>query len=129
MMTVMLLAALAGAEGIAIQSAPAVGTETAIVVTDGNDAPRVGVTVRVLHRPELAGERELAIGITDARGRVRWVPEQAGVAEVRADNQRERVSIPWAKPPTGALSLVVLLLLAALGAFVFGLLPSARRAT
>src|SRR5690606_23043937 len=77
------LASLAWAS-ITIEDPPRPGEETVVVVTDDAGRPRAGETVRVIHRPGLGGEREVAVGITDARGRVRWTPQMDGVTIVRA---------------------------------------------
>ncbi len=120
----LLLATLALADGIALQADPELGVVIAITVTDAADRPAVGRTVRVIHRPELDGEKELAIGITDARGKVRWTPEQAGVAVIRADKMERRISVRHPSPPASTVTLLILLGLAALASSVYGVLPS-----
>ncbi len=111
---------------ITVEQPPIEGVETVIVVTDGADRPDPGVTVRVVHRPGLDGAQELAIGTTDGLGRVRWTPEEAGVAELRANQVVMPVSVGWSEVPAGPASLLVLLVLAGLGASVYGV-ASGRR--
>jgi hypothetical protein len=83
--------------------------------------PCEGKTVSVVLRPDLSDSQELAIGVTDSRGRVRWTPDRSGVAELRADNARLRVAIPWPRPPSESLLLMVLLLATCLGSAWYGL--------
>jgi hypothetical protein len=107
---------------VEVETPPVEGTETVIHVTDALGDAASGETVRVVHRPGLAGERELAIGITDGRGRVRWRPEQGGIALIRAGEQTSTLQIQRSHLPT--TTLVVLALLAAGGLFpaIYGLL-------
>jgi hypothetical protein len=114
--TFLWLAGLARA-AVEVETPPVEGTETVIHVTDSMGDADAGETVRVVHRPGLAGERELAIGITDGRGRVRWRPEQGGIALIRAGDQTSMLQIQRSRVPT--TTLVVLALLAA-----GGLLPT-----
>jgi hypothetical protein len=58
---------------ITLEEAPRLGHETWLTITR-DEAPTGGETVTVVHRPGIVGEEEIAIGITDARGRVRWTP-------------------------------------------------------
>lgn len=97
------------------------GEETLVTVTDDLGRPVPGVTVRVLHRPELDGAQELAIGITDTLGRVRWTPELAGTAQVRADQEIVPVAIAWSGAPPDTAVVLALLAVAALGALGYGL--------
>mgnify|MGYP000043866742 CR=1 FL=1 len=85
---------------------------TVVEVLDADQHPRSGETVRVLHRPGLAGEEEQAIGITDGRGRVSWTPSSPGVAVVRAGEEREAVHIATTTPRLDTWLLLVLLGLA-----------------
>ena len=114
--------------GVEITPPPAVGTESVIVVTGPDDQVQVGKTVTVVHRPELSGEHELAIGITDGRGRVRWTPESGGVAELRAGKETLPVTVAWSETPLSTGILLVLLGIAGLGALGYGLASSGRRA-
>lgn len=111
---------------ITVEQRPVAGEETVVLVTDGADRPQPGVTVRVLHRPGLDGSQELAIGITDGLGRVRWKPEVAGVAELRANQEALPVAIGWASVPAEPASLLGLLVLAAVASVVYGM-TSGRR--
>ncbi len=102
---------------------PVLGVETVVSVTSEAGLPERGQTVRVVHRPDMHAEREVAIGITDARGRVRWTPEWPGVAEIRADESTRRLHVRTVSagvPPSihATLALVVVGSFLALG---FGL--------
>lgn len=119
-MILALLASMAWAT-ITIEAPPRPGEETVILVTDDAGRPRAGETVRVIHRPGLGGERELAVGITDARGRVRWTPQMDGVTVVRAGEERLSVRVTPAETPLGTVTLLVVLSLAALGSLGYGL--------
>jgi hypothetical protein len=104
--------------------APAMfGVEVVIAVTDERGDPAGGETVRVVHRPGLAGEREVAVGITDGRGRVRWTPDAAGVARVRAGDEILPVRVQGPVPPAVP---VLIGLLAAGGLLALGLGLSRR---
>ena len=63
---------------VTLEAPALIGAEVVIAVTDEQGDPAGGETVRVVHRPGLAGEREVAVGITDGRGRVRWTPDASG---------------------------------------------------
>jgi hypothetical protein len=101
---------------VELESSAAEGVETVIVVTDELGDPGSGETVRVVHRPGLPGSRELAIGITDARGRVRWTPAEGGVARGPA-----RGGVMDVRITRGALPEVTLTLAGLLGALGAGL--------
>jgi len=115
-----LLCGLAMAE-VTVEIPPALGAETVLVVLDDEGRPRTGETVRVVHRPGMAGELEVAIGITDGRGRVRWTPEVPGVAIVRADEETQEFNVERAELPTGTLTLLLLLLLASATSMLYGI--------
>lgn len=114
---------------IAFDSVPTVGVETTITVADAFGGPRVGATVQVVHRPGLAGERHRAIGITDSRGRVRWVPEVGGVAHVRGADDSLRVSVARAEAPASTVALLGLLVVAGLALAGYGGLSRRVRRT
>jgi hypothetical protein len=118
----LLLLGRAALGAVEVETPPLEGTETVIHVTDAMGDAASGETVRVVHRPGLAGERELAIGITDGRGRVRWRPEQGGIALLRAGEQTSTLQIQRNRPPTTTLVLLALLALGGLLPVVFGLL-------
>lgn len=115
--------------GIAFETPPTEGQETVVIVvagTPGGDLaedrqPVGGATLRVVHRPGLPGEHEQAIGITDGRGRARWVPSEGGVAEVRANDEAVPVRITPARPPTTTLALLAAIGLGGVGALGYGL--------
>jgi len=94
---------------------------TVLTVLDDDGRPRSGETVRVLHRPGLVGEAEQAIGITDARGQVRWTPSRGGVAHLRAGDAVHAVHVQPATPRLDVPLLLGLLLLGGLGATGYGL--------
>lgn len=106
------------------------GVETIVLVTDEIGDSQSGETVRVVHRPGLAGEKELAIGITDGRGRVRWTPETSGIAKIRAGDQVQLIRVVADRPPTTtgvALGLVACSGFLALGYGVRGPRRPGRR--
>ncbi len=113
--------------GIELELPPMLGEETIVVVTDERGETRPGETVRVVHRPGLAGEREFAVGITDGRGRVRWTPEMPGVARLRAGDEPLEVRVARADPPVGTPLLLGLVGALGLGALAWGLGTGARR--
>lgn len=126
-MIVVFFGLLQARAGIALDAAPVAGADVTITVTDDFGDPRSGETVRVMHSPDLAAVREVAVGITDGRGQVKWTPVAAGVAELRVGNDPKRVRIaPDRLDPTTAL-LLGLLGIVGLGATVVGLSPLARR--
>ncbi|MEQ1504121.1 MAG: hypothetical protein ABMB14_17895 [Myxococcota bacterium] len=114
------LAATAWA-GIALETPPIRGGETVVVVQDDAGDARSGETVRVIHRPGLAGEKELAIGITDGRGRVRWTPEVDGVARIRAGEATTVVRVEPDEAPIASVVVLALVSAAAVGALGYGL--------
>ncbi|MEO0599986.1 MAG: hypothetical protein AAF211_01030 [Myxococcota bacterium] len=115
--------------GITLETSPVVGQEVVIAVTDAFGDPRSGETVRVHHGPGLAAERELAVGITDGRGRIRWTPSVAGVAELQVGAEPLRVRVAPQQVPVLTLLLIVLIGLAGTGATLAGLVaPSWRSA-
>lgn len=98
------------------------GVEVVIAVSDEAGDPRSGETVRVIHRPGLAGEAELAIGISDGRGRVRWTPGVSGVARIRAGDEATMVRVVPASPPAVVPVTLGLLLLTSVSALGYGTL-------
>jgi len=110
-------------EALTFDPAPAVGVETVITLVDSFGGPQAGATVQVVHRPGLPGERQRAIGITDSRGRVRWVPETGGVALVKGDDDSVRVRVDRSEAPASTITLLVLLAVAAIGFVGYGGLP------
>ena len=124
---ILLLATLASAS-ILVEEPATLGEEVEITVLDDLSRPVVGAPVRVVHRAGLAGERELAIGLTDARGQVYWTPTYDGRTQVRARELSTTVRVHAKALPAPTL---VLLGLSALTALVLGLLalrPPRRRA-
>ncbi len=110
---------------VGFESPPHDAVETVVtVVRDGE--PAAGETVRVVVRPGLAGSRELAVGITDGRGRVRWTPEASGLTEVRAGSERVRVLVAASGVPATTSVLLTVLTLLTLGYLVVGFRPRAR---
>jgi len=112
---------LATAEAsVSLEAPPKVGQATVVLVQGDGDRPRSGETVRVVHRPGLAGAEEQAIGITDGRGRVRWTPSAPGVATVRAGDETHAVHVAPASPRVDTWLLLGLLTLAGIGSLVGG---------
>lgn len=96
------------------------GVEVVVMVRDARNELVSGETVRVIHRPGLAGERELAIGISDGRGRVRWTPEVPGVALLRAGDGAVRVLVEPDDKPIGIVVLLAIMFCASAGSLVYG---------
>lgn len=110
------------------EAPPVLGEETVLAVLDDDGHPRAGETVRVIHRPGLTAEREFAIGITDGRGRVRWTPQMAGIARIRAGDEPLELRVGWSLAPTSIPLLLGLLGLGGLVALGYGVGVGARRA-
>ena len=109
--------------GVSWESPPVVGVETVIVVRDGEaaDAPPVaGATVRVRWRPGLPGTREQAVGITDGRGRVRWTPDEVGIAALTAADASTPVRVASDGVPTTPVAWGIALAIAGLLALRYG---------
>lgn len=96
------------------------GQEVVVMVRDGRNDLVSGETVRVIHRPALAGERELAIGISDGRGRVRWTPEVPGVALLRAGDGAVRIRVEPDDKPIGIVVLLAITFCASAASLVYG---------
>jgi len=116
---IFLLSTLAMAS-VELESPPVVGEPTVVKVLDDDDRPRSGETVRVVHRPGLAGEEEQAIGITDGRGRARWTPSTPGVAVIRAGDERQPAMVATSSPRVDTWLLIGLLAAAGLAAIGVG---------
>ena len=112
---------------IAVERPAVEGVATVLVVSDADGNHRGGETVRVVHRPGLSGEREIAIGITDGLGRVRWTPEIAGVALLKAGDEVLPLRIGWPGVPLQTAVLFGLLTLAGVWSVLFGLRPTGSR--
>lgn len=129
MIAMLLAVALAQSPGpsasapVTFDPPPRVGVETVVTLVDPFGAPDAGATMQVVHRPGLPGERQRAIGITDSRGRVRWVPETGGVAMVKGPDDSVRVRIDRAEAPASTITLLALLAVAAAGFVGYGGLP------
>ena len=107
-----MIAAWCGAVALAtisLEAPPKVGQQTVVAVIDDDGDPRAGETVRVIHRPGLVAERELAIGITDGRGRVRWTPQLPGIATIRAGDEPLAIRISQSTPPASVPVILGLL--------------------
>lgn len=114
------------AASLDLASEPTVSIETTVTVVDAMGTPTPGATVRATYRPGLDGEREVAIGITDGLGRVRWTPDEGGVATLRAGQHRQRVVIARQHVPATSLTLLLLLFVASAVAAAYGLIPRRR---
>lgn len=113
--------------GVRVETPPIAGVETVVVVTDELGDPTGGETVRVIHRPGLARERERAVGITDGRGRVKWTPQSPGIARLQAGDEPLRIRVAHPAPPLGPLLLLGILGLGGAGALGYGVGPFRRR--
>ena len=102
-----------------MDTTPAEAVDNWITVTH-EVTPAPGETVTVVYRPGIVGEQEVAIGITDARGRVRWSPSRGGVATVHAGQQQLTLRVGRSSPPSSVLTLLSLLTLLAIGSGAFG---------
>ena len=111
--------------GVSLESPPVAGTETVVAVQDAEGDPRGGVTVRVVLRPGLTGERELAVGITDGRGRIRWTPPEPGVAWLRAGDEISKLRV-GGSPPSSVLVWIAVLLVGGAAALARGVLSFRR---
>lgn len=112
---------LLAAAPIAVDPPPAIGQESVVTVIDDIGRPVVGTPVRIEHRPDLDGSRELAIGVTDGLGRARWKPEEGGVTAIKVGQQQLRVAVIWSQRPTGAIALTLIGALLALGTMIYGI--------
>lgn len=101
---------------ITIDPPPQVEVESALVVLKDEERPAAGATVRAWLHPGLPEEREIAIGVTDARGRVLWTPEVAGRVRIEAADQELGLLVVHPQPPTGPLALLLLMIAAGVGA-------------
>ena len=104
---------------ITVDAAPIEGVDNWVTVQQG-ETPAAGETVTVVHRPGIVGEQEIAIGITDARGRVRWSPERGGVSTIHAGSQQYTLTVQRATAPASILTILTLLIMLALGSIVYG---------
>ena len=129
MIALWLLGTLAWAD-VTTDPAPVLNEACAVRVTSPDGTPLSGETVRVVHRPGMAGETEVAIGITDTRGKVRWTPIQAGMSILRAGDQTRVLQVQRTERPKALYALLGLLIVASLGGLAYGLLgspPAPRR--
>lgn len=100
--------AAAALADVSFETELAQGRETVVAVARGGE-PVGGATVRVVVRPGLAGSREIAVGITDGHGRVRWTPEHPGLTTVRAGDESVSVLVAAASPPPSPIVSLALL--------------------
>jgi len=121
-----LLATLAFAD-IVVESPPVAGQEVTITVVDDVSMPVPQATVRAIHRPGLPGERDLAVGLTDARGRVYWTPSDGGPMLLRARDEEAVVHVDYAQAPTTSLVLLLGSAGLGLGLLLWGLWPARSR--
>ena len=112
---------LAALASITLPDDVVVGEEIVLALEDDSGKPIRGETVTVVHHPNTAREREMAINISDGRGQVAWIPAQAGLAELQAGSQSERVVITNPQAPRSAGLMLVLICLFILGGLVYGL--------
>lgn len=112
---------------ITLEAPPMQGSPVVVAITDEEGRPRGGETVRAVIRPGLSGEHEVALGITDALGRVRWEPEEPGVARLRAGDDDLPIRVAWAAPPAEVVVELGLLYVGAAAAAGWGLLGHRAR--
>jgi hypothetical protein len=126
MIGLLLLPSLARAD-ILVDPDPATETEVVVTVLDDLSRPISGATVRAIHRPGLPGERDLAVGLTDARGRVYWTPAEAGTTVLRTRGESQVVHVARPAPPPTPLVVLSALGVVGLGLAGWGLWPRRRR--
>jgi hypothetical protein len=114
------------AADVGFEAPPRAGAETVIAVSRDGE-PGAGETVRVVVRPGLAGSREIAVGITDGRGRVKWTPDAPGLTEVRAGDESVAVLVAGDGPPATTAGLLALLAAGAAAAIGVGAGAGRRR--
>lgn len=113
--------------GLSLEGDPALGAEATVTLTeDSEGAPVVGATVRAIYRPGLTDSSEVAVGITDARGQVAWVPDQPGTVSLVADDATLPMVVAWPSPPLGTVVMILLVLVLALGGVGYGLRSDTR---
>jgi hypothetical protein len=76
--------------------------------------------VRVHHDHGLPRATELAIGITDARGRVRWTPAKPGLSQLQAAEETITISIAYPSIPIDTIMPWSLICLAGLAMALYG---------
>ena len=103
------------------------GTESIITYTNADGDPAPGVTVTIVHRPGLQGSSESAAGITDGLGRVRFVPTEGGVVEIRAQDEMLRSRVAYSPNPVEPSLLLALLAFAASGSLTLGMRRTGRK--
>jgi len=96
---------------------PVVGQESGITLVDDLSRPVVGAPVRATVRQGLPREREVAVGLTDARGTAWWKPTVAGPTAIRIRDRSAIVHVQAEAAPT-----TTLVLLAGFGLFLIALL-------
>ena len=79
--------------GILIDHPSTTSSEITITVTNSADIPLSGVSVRAHHRPGWHDASEIAVGISDSNGRVRWAPKVSGPALLQAGTQTQTIYI------------------------------------
>ena len=94
---ILLLASLSWAT-IEVEEPVTAGQEVAITVVNDLSQPRPGLTVRAIYRRDLATEQDMAVGLTDARGRVYWTPKRGGPVTLRAKSEEQLVQVGYAWP-------------------------------
>jgi hypothetical protein len=115
-----LLAATWASADVRVTGDPQIGGEFVVEVVDADGRPAPGTAVRVIHRAGLWGESQVAVGLTDSLGRVRYVPEIAGETLIRAGEEEVRVHVAWPTAPAGPVSHVAAALALALTLVAWG---------
>jgi len=102
------------------------GRETTVTVVDDLSHPIVGATVRATWRTGLEGERDVAVGLTDARGQVPWTPDQNGTVLLAVRDVNEVVQVGPLSPGPTEIILMVAILVVACSFFTAGSIRLAR---
>lgn len=94
------------------QSFPNQGHPCRLTVLD-DGLPVEGAEIRVTYRPNSQVATSRLVGRTDAGGQVSWVPEDAGMATLRAEGQGIdpvdlTVSIRFQSPPWLGIAILIL---------------------
>ncbi|MFK7931323.1 MAG: hypothetical protein AB8H79_24280 [Myxococcota bacterium] len=110
-----------------VEAPPQAGTEVAITLLDDLSRPVAGATVRAIYREGISEERDLAVGLTDARGRVYWTPKQGGPVVLRAKRDELRVNVAYGWPPLTPIAVGIPVGTLGMGLLAFGLWGSRRR--
>lgn len=108
---------------------PVVGEAVEVRAVDDVGRPILGGPVRVITRVGLPGEREVSIGLTDARGTASWTPTEPGPTRVRVRDQVTTVRVTGGPAPLVPMILLIALVLLAGGLVIAGALRARSSAS